>query len=439
MAFKSSILKDLDWRGLIFQTTHDELDGLLDTQPVTLYCGFDPSADSLHVGNLCGIFVLANFRRHGHNPVGLVGGATGLIGDPSGKSEERNLLTSEQIELNLAGIGGQLRSILDRSLEMHPETLPGPVDAQPIPLVNNADWMTPWSVIDFLRDVGKHFRVGAMLGKDSVKTRLEEREQGLSYTEFSYMLIQGYDFLHLLREMNCQLQVGGSDQWGNITAGTDLIRRVENKPAFGLTFPLVTSSTGQKLGKTEKGATWLAGERTSPYEFYQYWVNRDDADVIDLFKKFTFMPNKDIAEQAGIIERGENRGDVQRLLAHEVTWLVHGKAEADKAVRASKMLFGETISDLSDRELESIFSAVPSTNITNAELQSGIPAIDLFVTAGLVKSKGEGRRLLEQGGVYVNNLRIDALDHVVGPQDLASETKLVLRAGKKKYVVVSVS
>lgn len=439
MPFKSSILADLDARGLIFQTTHDELDELLAKQPVTLYCGFDPSADSLHVGNLCGIFVLATFRRHGHNPVGLVGGATGLIGDPSGKSSERNLLTAEQIEANLAGIGAQLRSILDRALEMHPETLPGPVDPQPIPLVNNADWMKPWSFIDFLRDVGKHFRVGAMLAKDSVKNRLEEREQGLSYTEFSYMLIQGYDFLHLLREMNCQLQIGGSDQWGNITAGTDLIRRVETKPAFGLTFPLITSSTGQKLGKSEKGATYLSAARTSPYEFYQYWVNRDDADVINLLKKFTFLSQEDIQALADTVERGENRGDVQRKLAYEVTWLVHGKEEADKAVRASQMLFGEAIADLSDRDLTTIFAEVPSTQITSSQLENGIPVIDLFVDAGLVKSKGEGRRLLEQGGVYVNNVRIDALDHVVTSQHLASETKIVLRAGKKKYHVISVA
>lgn len=438
MTFKSSILKDLDWRGMIFQTTHDDLDDLLASEAVTLYCGFDPTADSLHVGSLLPILMLATFRRHGHNPIGLVGGATGLIGDPSGKSQERNLLTSDVIYHNLVCIGDQLRTILDRALEMHPEALPNPVAPEQIPIVNNADWIGPWSFIDFLRDVGKHFRVGNMLAKDSVKSRLEAREQGLSFTEFSYMLIQGYDFLHLFRERDCRLQVGGSDQWGNITAGTDLIRRVENKPAYGLTFPLIMSSTGQKIGKTEKGATWLAAERTSPYEFYQYWVNRDDADMEQLLKKFTFLSPDEIQDLVGSVERGENRGEVQRKLAYEVTWLVHGKEEADKAVRASQMLFGEAITGLNDRDLTAIFADVPSTTVARAALESGIPVIDLFATTGLVKSKGEGRRLLEQGGVYVNNKRIDSMEHVVTLKSLASETKLVLRAGRKKYHVVSI-
>ncbi|MEZ4461957.1 MAG: tyrosine--tRNA ligase [bacterium] len=261
----------------------------------------------------------------------------------------------------------------------------------------------------------------------------------MSYTEFSYMLIQAYDFLHLMRDRSCKLQVGGSDQWGNITAGTDLIRRVENKPAFGLTFPLIMSSTGQKLGKTEKGATWLSADRTSPYEFYQYWVNRDDADMDQLLKKFTFLGADEINELLATIERGENRGDVQRKLAYEVTWLVHGKDEADKAVRASQMLFGEAIVGLSDRDLAAIFAEVPSSTAERSRLEEGINVIDLFVEAGLVKSKGEGRRLLEQGGVYVNNERIDALETAVGLQHLASETKIVLRAGKKKYHVVSVA
>ena len=260
--FESAVLEDLDWRGLIFQKTHDELDKDLSEKKLTLYCGFDPSASSLHIGNLLGIFVLANFRRHGHNPVALVGGATGLIGDPSGKNEERNLLTDEMLEENLVGIAHQLRTILDRSLEMHPETMGDDVVTTEIPIVNNADWMKPWSFIGFLRDVGKNFRVNSMLAKDSVKSRLEAREQGLSYTEFSYMLIQAYDFLHLKRQYGCALQIGGSDQWGNITAGTELIRRTEGEAAYGLTFPLITSASGQKLGKTEKGATWLDGDRT---------------------------------------------------------------------------------------------------------------------------------------------------------------------------------
>ncbi len=437
VSFKSAMLEDLEVRGLIFQKTHDELDEALAEGPITLYCGFDPSADSLHIGNLLGICVLAHFRRHGHNPVALVGGATGLIGDPSGKSEERNQLSEEVLQKNLEGISNDLRKCLDRALEMHPETL-GDVSRDEIPIVNNADWMKPWSFIEFLRDVGKSFRVNAMLAKDSVKTRLEEREQGLSYTEFSYMLIQAYDFLHLFKEHGCRLQVGGSDQWGNITAGTELIRRTTGDSAFGLTFPLITSASGQKLGKTEKGATYLNPDRNSPYEFYQYWVNREDADCERFLRMFTFMPHDEIDELASIIERGENRGDVQRRLAHEVTWLVHGKEEADKAVRASKMLFGEKIEGMTDRDLQSIFADVPSTSIERGRLESGIGILDLITETGLRGSKSDARRLVQDGGAYINNEKVDGLDHVVDTAQLASESMLVLRAGKKKYHVLAV-
>lgn len=445
MTYKSSVLRDLEWRGLIFQITHNELDDALlkaeqEGKGLSLYCGFDPSADSLHIGNLLGIFVLANFRRHGHTPIALAGGATGLIGDPSGKSDERNLLTDEMIENNLKGISFQLRTILDRAMELHPETLKATAQAADIPLVNNADWMKPWSFIEFLRDVGKNFRVNTMLNKDSVKSRLEQREQGLSYTEFSYMLIQAYDFLHLYRTHGCRLQIGGSDQWGNITAGTDLIGRVEDgDAAFGLTFPLITSASGQKLGKSEKGATYLSAERNSPYEFYQYWVNRDDADVPRFLRMFTFLPSAQVDEVSAMVERGENRGDAQRLLAYEVTRLVHGDEEADKAVRASKMLFGEKIEGLSDRDIQQIFADVPSTMISRGVLETGLPLFDLFREAGLAKSNGEARRLQEQGGVYINNVRIDDPAHIVTPADLASESAMILRAGKKKYHVVSVS
>lgn len=445
MTYKSSVLRDLEWRGLIFQITHNELDDALlkaeqEGSGLALYCGFDPSADSLHIGNLLGIFVLANFRRHGHTPIALAGGATGLIGDPSGKSDERNLLTDEIIANNLKGISYQLRTILDRAMELHPETRRASAQSADIPLVNNADWMKPWSFIEFLRDVGKNFRVNTMLNKDSVKSRLEQREQGLSYTEFSYMLIQAYDFLHLYRTHKCRLQIGGSDQWGNITAGTDLIGRVEEgDAAFGLTFPLITSASGQKLGKSEKGATYLSPERNSPYEFYQYWVNRDDADVSRFLRMFTFLPVEQVDEVSAMVARGENRGDAQRLLAYEVTRLVHGDDEADKAVRASKMLFGEKIEGLSDREIQQIFADVPSTMISRGVLEAGLPLFDLFRDAGLAKSNGEARRLQEQGGVYINNVRIDDPAHIVTPADLASESALILRAGKKKYHVVSVS
>lgn len=440
--YKSTILQELDWRGMIHQAAHgDELDVELSSGPMTLYCGFDPSASSLHVGNLVGIMALAFFRRHGHTPLALVGGATGMIGDPSGKSEERSLLTPELLEENLVGIGAQLRRILDNALEMHTEGLEegADQDRQATELVNNADWMMGFSYIEFLRDVGRHFRVNAMMQKDSVRLRLEEREQGISYTEFSYMLIQAYDFSHLFKERQCKLQIGGSDQWGNITAGTDLIRKTTSKGAYGLTFPLITSATGQKLGKTEAGAVWLDGERTSPYEFYQYWVGRDDRDVVKLLRFFTFLSKEDIDALEATLEAGENRGQVQQRLAYEVTSVVHGKDEADKAVRASKMLFGETIEGLSDRDLLSIFADVPSTLISRDVLASGeLTLVDLLAETGLQPSKGAARRLMQQGGGYINNVRIDDLEQKVTLEHLASESALVLRAGKKKYHVVRV-
>ncbi|MBA2663640.1 MAG: tyrosine--tRNA ligase [Bradymonadaceae bacterium] len=441
-AHKSSILQELSWRAMIAQTTHDELDEALFTSSTTLYCGFDPSASSLHVGNLVGIMALAFFQRHGHNPVALVGGATGLIGDPSGKSEERNLLTDDVLEENLAGIGAQLRTILDRAMALHPETVgPGahPRRADVPPLVNNADWMKTWSYIDFLREVGKHFRVNAMLAKDSVRTRLEEREQGISYTEFSYMLIQAYDFLHLYQQNGCTLQIGGSDQWGNITAGTELIRKKTGAPAFGLTFPLITSATGQKLGKSEQGAVWLDAERTSPYQFYQYWISIDDRDVIKLLRFFTFLGQAEVEVLEAELEAGQNQGQLQRRLALEVTALVHGQDEADKALRASRMLFGERIEGLSDRDLNSVFADVPSTTVARASLADGeLLLVDLLVETSLQKSKGEARRLLAQGGAYINNERVDDPNARVTLASLASESMLVLRAGKKNYHVVRI-
>lgn len=436
--FKSSVLDELQWRGFIHQITHEDLDEVLDDEKVTLYCGFDPSSDSLHVGSLLPIMGLAFFKRHGHKPMALVGGATGLIGDPSGKSEERVLLSEEDIEQNLAGISEQLQTILDRAVQMHPETVADQADGgQDIPLLNNAEWFEDWSYIDFLRDVGKFFRVNVMLGKESVRARLEEREQGISYTEFSYMLIQAFDFFHLRQQHGCKLQIGGSDQWGNITAGTDLIRRKIGEAAFGVTFPLLTDSSGKKFGKTEAGAVWLDAERTSPYEFYQYWVRRDDADVPKLLRTFTFLPKDEVDALVATIEAGENRGEVQQKLAWEVTALVHGADEADKAVRASKMLFGEKIEGLSDRELASIFADVPSTEIERARLEGeGVGILDLFTETGLQNSNGAARRLIKQGGAYLNNEKLERWDKEVTLDDLASESMLVLRSGKKNYHVV---
>ncbi|AWV88528.1 tyrosine--tRNA ligase [Bradymonas sediminis] len=441
--FKSSILQELQWRGFIQQMTHDGLDEALEAGPLALYCGFDPSGPSLHVGHLLPVLGLAFFKRHGHAPMALVGGATGMIGDPSGKSEERNLLSEEAIGENVKGIQAQLQAILDRAAQMHPETLgEGVAEAgAEVPIVNNADWLKPWSFIDFLREVGKHFRVNAMLAKDSVRSRIEEREQGISFTEFSYQLIQAFDFFQLYEQRKCRLQIGGSDQWGNITAGTDFIRRKLSKAAFGMTFPLVTDSSGNKLGKTAGGgAVWLNPERTSPYEFYQYWVAREDADVPGLLRLFTFLPREEIDALIAEIDAGENRGQVQKKLAWEVTALVHGAEEADGAVRASKMLFGEKIEGLTDRQLASIFGDIPSTEIARAEFEGeGIGILDLMTRTGLQKSNGAARRLIKQGGAYINNEKVDAPEKQVTLADLASESMMVLRSGKKSYHVIRVT
>lgn len=431
---QSSVMQELAWRGFLYQCTHDELDEWLAKEKITLYCGFDPSAASLHVGNVMGLMMLTHFHRHGHRPLALVGGATGLIGDPSGKDQERELQTEEVIASNLEGIRGQIQRVLLRANEGRAGS--GSTETGP-EVVNNADWFKQWSYIDFLRDIGKFFRVNAMLQKDSVRARLEEREQGISYTEFSYMLIQSYDFLHLFREKGCKLQVGGSDQWGNITTGTELIRRVESETAFGLSFPLITAADGKKLGKSEKGAIYLDPELTSPYEFYQYWVSQDDRDCGKLLRLFTFLSQEEIEALEAKIENGENRGEVQQKLAEEVTNLIHGVDETAKVQRASRMLFGEKIEGLSDRDLQSIFADVPSTEIKRSRLGSeDFGIIDAMVESGLQGSKGAARRLIQQGGAYINNEAVESHEYLISEEDLASETMLVLRSGKKKYHVL---
>lgn len=426
---------------MIHQQTHNEsLDERLD-QPdgVSLYCGFDPSADSLHVGNLIPMMGLAFFLRHGHTPTALVGGATGMIGDPSGKSEERVLLDAQRIEHNLQGIREQLHVILNRALTLHPEGVQRTnQDEVSVDVVNNASWMNTWSYIDFLREVGKHFSVNQMMARDSVRTRLNEREQGISYTEFSYMLIQSYDFLHLFEKHGCALQLGGSDQWGNITAGTDLIRRSTGETAYGLTLPLLTTAEGKKFGKSESGAVFLSTAYTSPYKFYQYWVNQNDVDMPSLLKTFTFLPKEGIDELLGLIERGENRNDVQRALAYEVTALVHGIDVADSVVLASKLLFSEDLSALEDKLVHDIFEDAPSSDVPRTELTQGINLIDLLVQTSLQKGKGAARRLLGQGGVYINNVRIEEEGYMVTAEDLLTESMLILRCGKRKYHAVRV-
>ncbi len=413
------MIPELQWRGLIHQCTDlPAVTKQLD-EPTVLYAGFDPTAESLHVGSLLPLMMLRRFQQAGHRPIALVGGATGMVGDPSGKSDERNLLSKDVLERNVEGIKGQMKQFLDFT------------GSNAAVLVNNYDWMHSFSFLDFLRDIGKNFPVNVMLGKDSVKARLERSDSGLSYTEFSYMLLQAYDFVYLAKHRDCKLQIGGSDQWGNITAGIDLGRRMLGKSLFGLTNPLLTTTDGRKMGKTEKGAVWLSAERTSPYEFFQYFRNIDDADVLMTLR---FLSDISHEEYRSIeASMASNRGDAQIRLAQSVTRLVHGEGGLASAERAAKMLFGGEIDQLSDKELLSIFADVPSSTQSMETLQGGISMVDALVLAGLASSKSEARRTIESGGAYVNNRRIESLERMLGTTDLASETVVVLRSGKKKY------
>lgn len=424
----SDIYAELTWRGLIHQSTDpDKLPRWLADGSRALYAGFDPTADSLHVGHLLQVMNLRRFQHFGHRPIALVGGATGMIGDPSGKSEERNLLSREALAANVAGLEVQMRRLLD---------FEGPQAAR---LVNNYDWMRGYGYLEFLRDIGKNFPVNVMLGKDSVRQRLERTDAGLSYTEFSYMLLQAYDFVHLFDEFGCELQIGGSDQWGNITAGIDLGRRMRSVQLYGITCPLLTKSDGSKMGKTESGAVWLSPERTSPYLFYQFWINVDDADVDTCLRSFTELSQGEI-EQLGQSRRIQpERRDSQRRLAAEVTRLVHGDAGLATAVRATEIFFGAEISELSDAQLGQIFADVPSKQLSTQRLAEGLSVLDAFVEAGLAKSKSDARRTITQGGGYVNNRRIASHEQLLSIKDLASETVMVLRSGKKSYALLRFS
>ena len=424
------IIAELRWRNLIHQTTDDEnLSAWLDEKPRTVYAGFDPTADSLHVGSLLPLMLLRRFQQAGHRPVALMGGATGMIGDPSGKSEERNLLSPKALEANIAGMGKQLEQFLDFDC--------GPNSAV---LVNNYDWMGKFGYLEFLRDVGKHFPVNVMLTKDSVKSRLERTDAGLSYTEFSYMLLQAYDFVHLYDEYGCEMQIGGSDQWGNVTAGIDLGRRLRSVQLYGLTCPLLTKSDGTKMGKTESGALWLSAEKTSPYHFYQYWINLDDADVPRCLQYFTDRTEDEIDAIIQDHQADAGRRGAQRRLATELTRLVHGAEGLLVAERATEIFFGAEISELDDSQLTAIFADVPSKQLARERLAGeGLSVIDAIYEAGLVKSKGEARRIITQGGGYVNNRRISGIEVRLSTGDLASQSVMVLRSGKKKYALLRFS
>jgi len=423
-----NLIDELRWRGLIQQATdEDALAKQLAAGPQTVYIGFDPTASSLHVGSLIQLRMLRRFQRAGHRPLALVGGATGMIGDPSGKSEERNLLSPAQLEENVAGIAAQMRRFLD---------FEGPQAAL---LLNNFDWMKDFSYLEFLRDVGKNFPVGAMLGKDSVRSRLES-EAGLSYTEFSYMLLQAFDFVHLAKTHDCLIQAGGSDQWGNITAGIDLGRRMLGKQLFGLTAPLLLTSDGRKMGKTDQGAIWLDAERTSPYAFYQYWINVADSDVLRCIAFLTEIERAEYETLAQQVEEEPGRRTAQRRLAEWMTELVHGEAGLAAAQRASEMLFGGEIDQLHDAELNEIFADVPSQQVDRDALEGeGMWIVDALRQTKLAGSSSEARRTIQEGGAYINNRRVTDVQYRLQPHDLASESVIVLRKGKRKYALLRFS
>ena len=423
-----NLLPDLQWRGLIQDCTDaDALGKRLAEGPVALYCGFDPTADSLHVGHLMGQLMLRRFQLAGHHPLPLAGGATGSIGDPSGKSSERNLLTREVLEHNVACIKHQLSRILDFDCATNPARL-----------VDNATWTAGISYLDFLRDIGKHFSVNVMVAKDSVRSRMEDREAGISYTEFSYMLLQAFDFYHLRKELSCELQIGGSDQWGNITAGTDLIRKKLAAHAFGLTFPLLTKADGTKFGKTEGGAVWLDPAKTSPYRFYQFFIQADDSMVVKYLKMLTLLPREEIEalEQKHLVNPGAR--DAHRALARVTTALVHGETAAQEAIRASDILFGGELAGVSEGTFKEIVGEVPTRELEAVKLGgAGFPLLDLLVHVGLCPSKGQARKDLEGGGIYVNNVREASLQRNVTTADLLFGKHVLLRKGKRNYVVVT--
>jgi tyrosyl-tRNA synthetase len=422
-----SILEELKWRGLVADCTDAaELDKKI-AAPVTLYCGFDPTADSLHVGNLVPLLALRRFQLLGHHPIAVAGGATGSIGDPSGKIAERQLLTKEILDRNIASVKVQLAKLLDFETKQNPARL-----------VDNASWTAGISFLDFLRDIGKHFSVNQMVAKESVRARMEDREVGISYTEFSYMLLQAFDFMVLCRDHNCELQIGGSDQWGNITAGIDLCRKKLGKTVFGLTLPLITNADGTKFGKTEAGAVWLDPKRTSVYKFYQFWINTDDRDVIRYLKYFTFSSKEEVESLEK--QHAENPGAriAHKALAKAATDLIHSENATTEAIRASDILFGGELKGIAENTFNEILGEVPTKEIQKSKFDgAGIPLVELLVHAGLCPSKGQARKDIEGGGVNINNVREASATRAVTASDLLFGKHVLLRKGKKNYVVVT--
>jgi tyrosyl-tRNA synthetase len=423
----SDVFDEFRWRGLVSEHT-EALPELLARERVTAYIGFDPTASSLHVGTLLTIMGLARLQRFGHAPIAIVGGGTGMIGDPSGKTVERQLLSREQIDENVAGIRRQLERFLDFDRAGNPARI-----------VNNADWLASFDLLGFLRDTGKYFTVNYMLQKESVNRRLES-EEGISYTEFSYLLLQARDFLELFDRYSCVLQMGGTDQWGNITAGIDLIRKLRAKKAHGLVWPLMTTAAGTKFGKTEAGTVWLDAARTSPFKFYQFWLNTDDRDAIAYLKYFTFLDRDRIAALEQATQRAPEKREAQRVLAREVTTVVHGAEHVERAEHASSLLFGEDITTLSVADVLAVFDDVPSTELTADALGAdGIGLVELVARVQLAPSKGEARRLVQSGGVYVNNRRVSdpsarlTRDAAIGGQ------LFVIRKGQKQNHLIRIT
>jgi tyrosyl-tRNA synthetase len=417
--------EEIKWRGM-WHTASEGLEEHFAKSKVTGYIGFDPTAASLHIGNFVVIMLLVRMQRAGHTPIAIVGGGTGMIGDPSGRSTERQLLTREATDANLQGIRSQLERFLDFSAVSNAAKI-----------VNNADWLVSTGMVDFMRDVGKHFTVNHMLAKESVDRRLGT-DDGISYTEFSYMLLQAYDFLTLNRRYDCTLQMGASDQWGNITAGIDLIRKVSGKHAHGLVVPLVTNASGVKFGKTEGGAVWLDRNLTSPYKMYQFWLNTSDADVIRYLKYFTLMDRDEIAHFDRRLDEAPEAREGQRRLAEECTRIVHGETAVASAIQASRALFGEDVTSLPAADIAEIFAEVPSKEIPRDRLSSGVNAIDLLIEAGAVPSKSEARRLIESGGFYLNNRRVTDPRLQVKSTDAIEGRFIVLRKGNKAYFLIKV-
>jgi tyrosyl-tRNA synthetase len=417
------LYSELEWREMLYDGTEGVREALA-AESLTGYIGFDPTASSLHVGSLLTVMGLARLQRFGHTPIAIVGGGTGMIGDPSGKSQERVLLSRGQIETNVAGIRSQLERFLDF------DTARGAAR-----IVDNAEWLGAVDVLSFLRDVGKHFTVNYMLQKESVSRRLES-EEGISYTEFSYLVLQAYDFVQLFDRYGCALQMGGSDQWGNITAGIELIRKLRGKRAHGLVWPLMKTASGVKFGKTEAGAVWLDPERTSPFHFYQFWLNTDDVDVVRYLKCFTFLPRETIEPLARVTAETPERREAQRALAREVTALVHGSDQVARAERAAAVLFDERVTDADVSDVLTVFADAPSTELTLPK--EGMPLVEMLATVKLAGSRSEATRLVKGGGVYVNNVRATDERARLTASDAIGGQVILLRKGRKDQHVVKV-